>query len=745
MPYGSIACSFVIAAAPAPRSPSRRRCARRRPSRRRRRGRRGTRSSPAGALTRFVQLAAIACPELTRVHHRRRPPPPRRRLRAARRLRRASRGTPLPVGSVTPTGWLLEQLTLQAEGRSPRRTAGPTSSRACGSAATPTAASTSARRTGSTASCRSRTCCATPGARSSRPSSASGRRRRPPAGSRPIGRTARPSTTTRMPTATAAGRPRPPARRPPRADGGVRRARRPSRRRCATSTCSRRWRRTSPTSWRTRRPTAGSARRRAATARAFWGRSNIMLALAMYAEANAADPAVAESTGAMRGYALSLGVRLKATPLTSWAAQRWQDIARGVQWLLDHAAGGHEAERLPRVGDVLHSQGAATGRSGSSWATSRRAPFGESLYNPPYVHNVNAAQGLKSAAVWWRQSRNASLRTLSRTRVDKLDAHCGLPTGMYVGDELIDRRRFHARRREASSSAASSRRCSWSKRCSRHLVRLRPPSAPRTAPDERRRAVVAPPHSTSRRMSRVRANTCRSSRRRAAPRGRPDRSPHSTTCSTWRSGVVIGIASGIAARPIETPRRAREWRTLRRPAWPSSRSWPSPSSPPGRKSLDGSSRGSGGPVEASDGGTGGCDGTAPKFPRSMAIAMTPSGQVSTVSHFYPRLDQASTASAMPTATQSATSLRCATWSPTYSAHPIQSLTLDASPRPGVLAFHVARHRDESVVLMASTAATSMSSSVRPVLGTHADGDGCLHRRRLLEFGCLSSTGRRAVS
>ena len=90
---------------------------------------------------------------------------------------------------------------------------------------------------------------------------------------------------------------------------------------------------------------------------AFWGRSNIMLALAMYAEANAADPAKWQNvTGAMRGYALSLGVRLKATPLTSWAAQRWQDIALGVQWLLDHAAGGHEAELL-RVGDVLHSQG----------------------------------------------------------------------------------------------------------------------------------------------------------------------------------------------------------------------------------------------------------------------------------------------------------------------------------------------------------------------------------------------------
>ena len=174
---------------------------------------------------------------------------------------------------------------------------------------------------------------------------------------------------------------------------------------------------------------------------AFWGRSNIMLALAMYAEANAADPAKWQNvTGAMRGYALSLGVRLKATPLTSWAAQRWQDIALGVQWLLDHAAGGREAELL-RVGDVLHSQG---GNWEKWFELGNFSTGGEYSYNPPYVHNVNAAQGLKSAAVRWRQSRNASLRTLSRTRVDKLDAHCGLPTGMYVGDELIDTAAGHS-------------------------------------------------------------------------------------------------------------------------------------------------------------------------------------------------------------------------------------------------------------------------------------------------------------
>ena len=111
---------------------------------------------------------------------------------------------------------------------------------------------------------------------------------------------------------------------------------------------------------------------------AFWGRSNIMLALAMYAEANAADAAKWQNvTGAMRGYALSLGVRLKATPLTSWAAQRWQDIALGVQWLLDHAAGGARSSccsatcstRKVELGEVVRLGNFSTG---GEYCTTRR-------------------------------------------------------------------------------------------------------------------------------------------------------------------------------------------------------------------------------------------------------------------------------------------------------------------------------------------------------------------------------------
>ena len=56
-------------------------------------------------------------------------------------------------------------------------------------------------------------------------------------------------------------------------------------------------------------------------------------------------------------------------------------------------------------------------------------------------HNVNVAQGLKSAAVLARFNASAthanrSMASLSLRRMRKLDAAYGLPTGMYVGDEI---------------------------------------------------------------------------------------------------------------------------------------------------------------------------------------------------------------------------------------------------------------------------------------------------------------------
>ena len=159
---------------------------------------------------------------------------------------------------------------------------------------------------------------------------------------------------------------------------------------------------------------------------AAWARSNIMLSLAQYAEAMPTE--FGKVTKAMLRYVLALKKRLVTDPLGGWAQQRWQDISLGVQWLLDHAPQGKESELL----DLLHT----LYTQGSDWEGWFEGDFAHGVRGAN-GHNVNNAQALKSAAVAYRVSRNASLDGLSASRVKRLDAHCGLPTGMYVGDEII--------------------------------------------------------------------------------------------------------------------------------------------------------------------------------------------------------------------------------------------------------------------------------------------------------------------
>ena len=50
---------------------------------------------------------------------------------------------------------------------------------------------------------------------------------------------------------------------------------------------------------------------------------------------------------------------------------------------------------------------------------------------------MNVAQALKSSAIWYRFSKNESLRNASLNRMHILDQYFGLPTGMFNGDELL--------------------------------------------------------------------------------------------------------------------------------------------------------------------------------------------------------------------------------------------------------------------------------------------------------------------
>ena len=120
---------------------------------------------------------------------------------------------------------------------------------------------------------------------------------------------------------------------------------------------------------------------------------------------------------------------MQAAPLTSWAQARWIDMMHSAEWLLDHAdVSAAQAATLGELIALLKAQG----EDWDGWFEAIPATTN---------HNVNVAQGLKSAAVWARYNASATsggfgMAELSLRRMQKLDAAYGFPTGMYAGDEI---------------------------------------------------------------------------------------------------------------------------------------------------------------------------------------------------------------------------------------------------------------------------------------------------------------------
>ena len=119
----------------------------------------------------------------------------------------------------------------------------------------------------------------------------------------------------------------------------------------------------------------------------------------------------------------------RGAPTGSISFQRWIDLAYSIIWLLntEGAAHGHEPELRALLSEVA--------AQGQRWDRHFQGPIGG-------THNVNLAQGLKSAAINFLRSDGSPASAelfagLSRDRMARLDANFGLPTGMYVGDEHL--------------------------------------------------------------------------------------------------------------------------------------------------------------------------------------------------------------------------------------------------------------------------------------------------------------------
>ncbi len=163
----------------------------------------------------------------------------------------------------------------------------------------------------------------------------------------------------------------------------------------------------------------------------FWGPSNTLFALLQYSEGRASRGDVAGAANASLAVKLHLleqSRRMKTAKLASWAAARWIDMALTAEWLLDNddaALAADERQTLLELITMLHDDG-------SDWDG-----WFQTFTGDAGGHNVNNAQGLKSAAVWYRRNGSAALPQLSVSRMENMDARYGLPTGMYNGDELL--------------------------------------------------------------------------------------------------------------------------------------------------------------------------------------------------------------------------------------------------------------------------------------------------------------------
>ena len=156
--------------------------------------------------------------------------------------------------------------------------------------------------------------------------------------------------------------------------------------------------------------------------------TNVMVALAMYAEGfnTTRGKNYGEKwnvcTSAIFNHLMVQKERMLNVTLSEWAKARWIDTAYIAEWLIDKRVPNTSAkeESLIDLIELLHVQGS----DWDSWFVNFTGDAG--------FHNVNNAQGLKSAAIWWRVTGNDSLHDLSRDRMINMDQRYGLPTGAIV-------------------------------------------------------------------------------------------------------------------------------------------------------------------------------------------------------------------------------------------------------------------------------------------------------------------------
>ncbi len=125
-----------------------------------------------------------------------------------------------------------------------------------------------------------------------------------------------------------------------------------------------------------------------------------------------------------------LDYHIDAAPLRNWGQFRWFEGLLAIWWLYERTG----EVWLPELAVKLHAQGFDWQSFFARWPLAAPTPHGRWNYAG---HVVNNAMALKAPALWWRLTGAGRERDASVAMTAALDAHHGMVTGVFTGDECL--------------------------------------------------------------------------------------------------------------------------------------------------------------------------------------------------------------------------------------------------------------------------------------------------------------------
>lgn len=158
-----------------------------------------------------------------------------------------------------------------------------------------------------------------------------------------------------------------------------------------------------------------------------WSRWPVLFGLLMWHEATG-DARILPALHAHLH--VSYTYRTENAPISAWAGARWQDYAYFIQLMIDADSEDTYGEKqfLTSLMWVIAGQQEVVWEE---WFEPEFFPKGNTPWNFS-SHGVNTGEGLKSGAVLFRMTASPFARVSSSTRLDLLDLYHGTPTGSFL-------------------------------------------------------------------------------------------------------------------------------------------------------------------------------------------------------------------------------------------------------------------------------------------------------------------------